>query len=273
MRILLIEDEAPAARRLAGLVRELRPVAELLGPCDTTTAAGEVLAAADIAGRPVELLLCDIELADGLSFRLWEQAEVTCPVIFVTAYDQYAVQAFRVNSLDYLLKPVRREELGAALDRFDAPAARAATAPKPAVSPALIAQVLAATEARRPSYRQRVLTTQGQALVPLPVADVAHFYSEDRLSFAVPRDGGRPQLIAEPIGRLAEELDPAEWFQINRAQLVHVAAVQRAEPYLNHRLKLRLRPPSPAAGDAARGRDVVARERVRGFRVWLWGGA
>ena len=278
MRILLLEDEAPAARRLAGLLRELRPEAELLGPCDTVADARRVLAEAESTGTPPDLLLADIELGDGLSFRLWDEAAVRVPVIFATAYDHYAARAFRVNSVDYLLKPIAREQLAEALDRFEAvgramhpvteaPAGKSGPDPAAQLSPDVVAQLLRLADSvgtAEPTYRTRVLATRGQSLVPLPVAEVAHFYSEDRLSFAVDREGRRHS-VGEPLARLAEELDPAVWFRINRAQLVRVDAVARAEPYLNHRLKLRLHPASPLD-------DVVARERVRAFRAWLGGG-
>lgn len=264
-RVLIVEDEAPAARRLARLVAELRPQVELLGPCDTVTAAREVFAEAKLTGTGPDVLLCDIELADGLSFRLWEEAEVPCPVIFTTAYDQYALRAFRVNSVDYLLKPIESEQLAAALERFEARR-------QPGLPADLVAQLAAATAQRAPSYRSRVAAQRGEVLRPLPVREVAQFFSEDRLTFALTHDGKRHH-VGEPVARLAEELDPTEWFRINRAQLVHIDGVLRAEPYFNHRLKLTLSPPSPDEGAASRSRDVVARERVRAFRNWLDGRA
>lgn len=252
MKVLIVEDEAPAARRLAGLVKELRPEAELMGPCDTVTAVAQVL-----AQDSPDLLLCDIELADGLSFRLWEQQEVPCPVIFTTAYDQYALRAFRVNSIDYLLKPIKTEELEASFLRFEQQR-------QPGLAAGLADELLAAMRGRQPSFRTRVLCSQGRDLVPLPIAEIAHFYSEDRLTFSVDQRG-RAQLVSESIARLAEELDPAAWFQINRGQLVSIGSVVKAAPYFNHRLKLSLKPASTAD-------TVVARERVGAFRGWLGGG-
>ena len=252
--VLIVEDEAPAARRLAKLVQELRPAAQLLGPCDTVSAAAQVLAQA-----APDLMLCDIELADGLSFRLWEQHEVRCPVIFTTAYDQYALRAFRVNSVDYLLKPIDGAQLEEAFARFE-------QLRQPGLAPGLADQLLAAMQNRRPAYRTRVVTTQAGALVPLPIERVAHFYSEDRLTFAVDQTG-KPHLLGESIARLTEELDPATWFQINRGQLVHVDAVVKAAPYFNHRLKLSLKP----AVTAPAAENIVARERTGAFRTWLGG--
>ena len=264
MRILIIEDEAPAARRLAKLVGELRPGAQLLGPCDTVAAAQEFLTDPNSNQQRPDLLLCDIELGDGLSFRLWEEIEVTVPVIFTTAYDHYAARAFRLNSVDYLLKPIARDQLSEAFARFEQRGqANGQGGPAAAqLSPEVVAQLLSLAQSDQPSYRQRVLTTHRQSLLPLAVSEIAYFISEDRLSFAITRSGKR-YAINESLGRLTEELDPAAWFRVNRALLLHIDAVERAEPYLNHRLKLRLSP---------KGEGVVARERVRDFRGWLGGG-
>lgn len=271
MRILLLEDEPPSARRLVGLLAKLRPAATVDGPYDTVRDAAAALRSAETADAPaIDLLLCDIQLADGLSLRLWDLAPVRAPVIFVTAYDEYAVRAFRLNSLDYLLKPIKEDELAAALARYDAVAK---TAPPSALPPELLSALLSAGEAREPFYRQRVLTSGARGgIIPLPVASIAHFYSEDRVTFAVERAGARPHLISEPLSRLAEELDPREWFLINRGQLVHVGAIARADPYLNHRLKLTLTPKAPDEGDPTKARGVVARDRVRDFKAWLGDG-
>ncbi len=261
MRVLIIEDEAPAARRMAQLVLQLRPNAELLGPCDTVRAAVEVLANLQVDAVKAEpapdLILCDIELADGLSFQIWEQCRVDSPVIFTTAYDQYALRAFRVNSIDYLLKPIKLHELEVALERYEAQR-------QPQLPPQLIDQLLRATTMQQPAYRKRVLAAHGTELVPLATAELVHFFSEERLSFAVDR-AGRTHVISEPLSRLCEELDPQVWFQINRAELVNIESVQKASPHLNHRLKLSLKP-------AGRGDHIVARERVAAFRAWLGGG-
>lgn len=252
MKVLIIEDEAPAARRLQVLLTSLLPEANLLGPCDTAETA-----IAAIKENQPDLLLCDIELANGLSFRIWEESTVNCPVIFVTAYDQYAVRAFRINSLDYLLKPIKESELATALERFK-------LMQQPQFSSSLVTELLSAVKSRGPQFRTRILTTQGRELVPMPIEEIAHFYSEDRLCFALSK-AGKSLLVSESISRLAEELNPSDWFQINRGQLVHIDSVAKASPYLNHRLKLSLKPASSNQS------DVVARERVAEFKTWMGG--
>jgi len=252
MRVLIIEDEAPAIRRLTKMLLALRPQATVIGSCDTAVSAVEFL-----RQETPDLLLCDIELADGLSFRIWEEFEVNCPVVFVTAYDQYAVRAFRVNSLDYLLKPIKEADLEAALTRFEAQT-------KPSLEPDIMRELISAVHRKAPQHRTRILTTQGREFVPMAIADIAHFYAEDRLCFGVSREG-KSLLVSESISRLSEELDPADWFQINRGQLIHIDAVAKASQYLNHRLKLSLK---PAKQDLS---NVVARERVAAFKGWMGG--
>ncbi len=252
MRVLIVEDEAPAARRLTSLLKAIRPSAKVVGVCDTISAVIEHLSVV----QP-DVLLCDIELADGLSFGIWEEIEVNCPVIFITAYDQYAVRAFRINSLDYLLKPIKETDLEAAFVRFE-------QQQKPLFESKLMNELLSAVHRKEPQYRSRILTTQGRTMVPVAISELSHFYSEDRLCFGVSRDG-KPLLVNESISRLAEELNPNDWFQINRGQLVHIDSVVKASPYLNHRLKLSLKPELPSLS------NVVARERVNAFRSWLSG--
>ena len=252
MKILLVEDEAPAARRLQSLLGKILPEATLIGPADTSATALSL-----IAQQNPDLLLCDIELADGLSFKIWEEQNPACPVIFITAYDHYAVRAFRVNSLDYLLKPVKEEDLRASLQRYDALS-------KPGIQNEMMQALLEAVRSKEPQYRQRILSTQGRELVSVPVEEIAHFYAEDRLTFAAHKSG-KSLLVSESVSRLAEELNPKDWFQINRGQLVHIESVVKASPYLNHRLKLSLKP--VIAGQS----DVVARERVSEFKSWMGG--
>jgi DNA-binding LytR/AlgR family response regulator len=203
------------------------------------------------------VLLCDIELADGLSFGIWDGLEVDCPVIFITAYNRYALRAFKVNSIDYLLKPIKEDELGEALNRFDA------TAKDFIVPHGLITELREATSLRQPVYRTRLRVAVGNDVRALPIDQVAHFYSEDRVTFALDHTGRRYPVSAS-IGKLTQELDPASWFRINRSQLVHISCVVRAGAYFNHRLKLTLKP-------AGGGEGIVARERVPAFNAWLGG--
>ncbi|MFK8056325.1 MAG: LytR/AlgR family response regulator transcription factor [Saprospiraceae bacterium] len=252
MRVLIVEDEAPAVRRLTAMLLAIRPQATIVGSCDTSSSAIAML-----QREKPDILLCDIELADGLSFRIWDKIDVTCPVIFVTAYDQYAVRAFRVHSLDYLLKPIKEADLEAAILRFE-------EQNRSPIEPDMMRELLSAVHRKEPQYRTRILTTQGREFVPMSITGILHFYSEDRLCFGVSAEG-KSLLVSESISRLAEELNPNDWFQINRGQLVHIDSVVKASQYLNHRLKLSLKPANTTLS------NVVARERVTAFKTWMGG--
>ena len=247
--IWIIEDEPPALRRLRQLLATVRPAAAVAFTADTVSATVDALRT-----QPApDLILSDIHLADGLSFQIWEQRVLPCPIIFTTAYDQYSIRAFRVNSIDYLLKPLDESALGRALEKFER-----LHPPVPDLS-----TLAAALQRRAPVYRERLVVQQRQAYHSLRVAEVRQFYSQDSLTFAHTQRGER-YLIDKPLQQLEEELDPAQWFRINRGQLVHVEAVRRAQPYFNHRLVVELQPPVDGLS------NTVSRQRVGEFLAW-WG--
>ncbi|MGB3547653.1 MAG: LytTR family DNA-binding domain-containing protein [Saprospiraceae bacterium] len=249
----IIEDEPPALRRLRQLLAAVRPELKVTFTTDTVAATRRALTELP---HP-DLILSDIHLADGLSFTIWEEADCRCPIIFTTAYDQYGIRAFRVNSIDYLLKPIEEGDLERSLAKLENLSQPAVPAPDWSV----LADMM---RTRQPAYRQRFLARHRQELVPLTVDELGQIYSQDGLTFALTGTGQR-YLLDEPLDRIAEELDPAHWFRINRAQLAHISAVRRVEPYFNHRLALTLQP------DAGLD-NVVSRQRVRACKEWLGGG-
>ena len=257
MRIAILEDEPLAAQRLRGLLADY-PGAEVEVVAETDSVAEAI---DEVGTWGAELLLCDIRLADGLSFNLWQHATVATPTIFTTAYEEYALRAFKVNSVDYLLKPIEAGELYAALDAFrqnfrrDAPPASTVTAE-------LVAQVAAAMH--RPSYRERLMSKVGDRLVPVRVADVAFFESVNRITWAYRADGSR-HAVSETLAELEAALDPARFTRLNRAVITSAAAVEQLVPYSNSRYRAHLR--------GHRGEPViVARERVGEVKAWLGGG-
>ena len=252
LSLWLIEDEPPALRRLRKLVSELRPAAEITRCFDTVT---DTVAA--IRDEPLpDLILSDIHLADGLSFSIWEQVDCPRPVIFTTAYDQYTLRAFRVNSIDYLLKPVEAEELERAFAKYEAHWSAAAQPMLPDLS-----ALQSLLQRREPMYRERFLVQRGSQWLTLRTAELRQIYAEDGLTLALDAAGNRYPL-GETLDRLEAELSPREWFRINRAQLVHIESVHKVHVYSNHRLQLELRPVGSGAG-------IVSRQRVRGCRAWL----
>ena len=275
MKIAIIEDEPLAAQRLRGLLADYPEAdVEIVGETDSVAEAID-----EIGTWGADLLLCDIRLADGLSFNIWERVEVDTPTIFTTAYEEYALRAFKVNSVDYLLKPIQAEELYAALSRFananlrsrktrrDAPDTPAG--PGPGASPApsaitaeLLAQVRAAMQA--PVYRERLMAKAGDKLLPIDVAEVCFFESVARITWAYRADGSR-HAVGETLAELEGLLDPRRFRRLNRALIASAGAVEQLVPYSNSRYRAHLR--------GHKGEPViVARERVQDIKTWLGGG-
>ena len=261
MKIAIIEDEPLAAQRLRGLLADYPDAdVEVVGETDSVAEAIE-----EIGGWGADLLLCDIRLADGLSFNIWQHVDVDAPTIFTTAYEEYALRAFKVNSVDYLLKPIEAEELYAALSRF-----RKTRNGAPAVVTAdLVAQVAAAMAkewgsrgpAPEPAYRERLMSKVGERLLPIRVADVAFFESVARITWAYAADGSR-HAVSETLAELEAVLDPSHFRRLNRAVIASAAAVEQLVPYSNSRYRARLK--------GHKGEPViVARERVAEIKTWL----
>ena len=257
MRLLLIEDEYPAAERLQRLLRQADPTAQVLAVLPSVKAAREWL---DAHPAP-DLILSDIQLSDGLSFSIFEGRPLTCPIIFTTSYDEYVLKAFRVNSLDYLLKPVKLDELRTALAKFRA--LRASFAP--ATDSRRLEQLLDQLPLSLKAYKTRFLVESAGQLLPLDVGQVAYFQSRHELTTLVARDNRR-FVLDYPLEQLERLLDPAHFFRANRQLLLHLAAVRRLHPHFNGKLKLDLHP-EPA------DEMLVSREKAGAFKAWLEGEA
>jgi DNA-binding LytR/AlgR family response regulator len=264
IRALLVEDEPLAARRLAGLLHKQAVPFEVLGPAESVAQAVALLQ----AGPAPDVLFLDIHLADGLSFELFEQVQVACPVIFTTAYDQYALRAFKVNSVDYLLKPIDEEELRGAVAKLQARLAPAASAA--AVAPALDAATLAqlVQQLRQPApaatYKVQFVVRVGEHLKVVPVEQVAYFFSLEKTTLLQSTDG-RKYVVDYTMEQLEGLLDPARFFRLNRAFLAQQAAIVDIVHYTNSRLQTILKPTPPES----EGPVLVSREKVSVFKNWL----
>lgn len=244
----ILEDEPPALRRLRQLIGEVAPGTRIDFTSDSIAPARRAL-----RERPhPDLIFSDIQLADGVSLDLWEETHCACPIIFTTAYDQYSMRAFRTNGIDYLLKPVGSKELGQALDKLE----RLRGRPTPDWQ-----QLATLFGGGGATYRDRLLVRHRQDWVPVATDTLRQIYSADGMTFAVAQNRTR-YVVEESLERLAEILDPARWFRINRSQLVHIGGVRRVSSYFNHRLILEL--DSEGEGD-----NIVSRQRVKDCRAWL----
>ncbi|PHN07244.1 LytR/AlgR family response regulator transcription factor [Flavilitoribacter nigricans] len=251
MQILIIEDEQPAAKQLAKLIQKIRPQAQLLSALDSIESSVDFLRSGT---APPDLIFMDIQLADGLSFDIFNAVEVQTPVIFTTAFDQYTLRAFKVNSIDYLLKPIDPEELSAALDKYENIYQQA-----PALSPAILHQLKnALTE---PDYKERFLIKVGQQLIYLRTADVRYFFSEESLVYAITNEN-KKHLVDFSLDQLEQVLSPRDFFRINRKIILHLEAIHRIHTYFNGRLKLDILPRQDLEA-------IVSRDRVPDFKQWL----
>ena len=254
MNVLIIEDENAAARRLEKMLGEIAPEAIVLDRLDSVEAAVLWL-----QNNPQpDLILLDIHLADGASFEIFEHVQVTAPVIFTTAYDEYAVQAFKVTAVDYLLKPIKVNELAAALDKFKRVFQVAKT---PNYEPLL--DTLRRQEAGS-SYLRRMLIRFSNSYKLVEMSDAAYFYTKDKITFVVSRSSGKRFPVDYPLDKLENLLNPVSFYRINRQFIVNVAAIKEMHPYSKSRVKIDLEPPTDLE-------TIVSTERSADFKKWLVG--
>lgn len=250
MTIVIVEDEIPAYRRLEKLVLDAIPEARIVAHLDSIQMCMDWFTANP---RP-QLVFLDIHLADGSAFDLLQQLSMPCPVIFTTAYDQYAMEAFKTASIDYLLKPVKKEHLIAALEKlkklegFFAPSAN---------SQATIAS------AKTAEYKKRFMVRFGEHIKTLSVADIAYFFSENKSVFARTFEG-RSYPIDSNLDALEPLLDPESFFRINRQYIISLAAIAEMRTYTKARVLIKLSPET-------KEQPVVSSERAADFKDWLAG--
>ncbi|QIL77660.1 LytR/AlgR family response regulator transcription factor [Hymenobacter sp. HDW8] len=250
MNVLLIEDEQLAAEVLASIITRLRPQATIVASIGSVEEAVQWLT----LHQAPDLIFCDIHLSDGNSFSIFQQVDVRSPVIFTTAYNEYAIEAFKVNSIDYLLKPIEAGEVAKALKKYEElqrhhlpfgleNLQRLVHTPVPA------------------TFRTRFLVKQGQGLKSVGADEVAYFFAEEGVVFLVTKQGAR-FIINLTLDQLEEQLDGSQFFRANRQFIVHIGAVQEVRPYFKGRLSLVVKPPITEE-------QVVTSSRAAAFRQWL----
>ena len=253
MKVLIVEDEPFAAAQLAAHLTALRPGSEIVAVCDTVKSTVEWL-----GNNPApDLSFFDIHLGDGLCFEIFEQKEFNSPVIFTTAYDQYAIRAFKVNSIDYLLKPVDRGELEKALNKYEQ-----VSSPKTSpMSPEILEELVVSLKTK--NYKERFLIKVGTHLRIIDINEILYFYSFQKGTFLKTADG-KDYLTDQSLELIEEIVDPALFFRINRKYLVKLTAINEAVAYSNSRLKLKVK-------QGSQDDFLVAREKVKTFKSWLEG--
>lgn len=251
MKVVIIEDEPHAIKRLSDLILELMPRAEILAKIDSVKKSVQWFR----DNKMPDLIFMDIQLADGISFQIFEQCEIRSPVIFTTAYEEYALKAFKVNSVDYILKPVDRDELSASLKKLSNLSANEAGTAR------MLNNIGEAVQMLMKKYKSRFVIKVGEHLKTIEVNAIRYFYSQDKTTFCVTEEN-RNFILDYTLEQLEEMVDPAEFYRINRKYLVRSGAIQDIISHTNSRLKLVLK--------GCQDSDIiVARERVQDFKVWL----
>lgn len=249
-KVVIVEDEPPAAKRLCKMLNSLEPNIDVVEILDSIESAVSFFQ----SNPAVDLILMDIQLGDGISFEIFAQAKISAPVIFTTAYDEYSIQAFKVNSIDYLLKPIENEELEVALAQF-----KTYTTQHKDVQALAIDDLMLSLKQKK--FKERFLIKKGKALCIVYTSDISYFHSDDGYAHITTTDG-TIHIIDHTMDQLESITDPEQFYRINRKLIINLKSIASVHDYFNSRLKLKLQP-------AAKFDVIVARERVRKFKLWL----
>ncbi len=250
MKVIIIEDEKPSARRLQRMLKTLNIEAETM-----LHSVEEAVNWFQENAHP-DLIFLDIQLSDGLSFEIFETIEIKSAVIFTTAYDEYALQAFKLNSIDYLLKPIDEDDLETAVKKYQErlPKKQAVTLDFNDIKKLLVNPI-------DREYKKRFSVKVGQHLKLINIDEIECFYSENKGTYLHTTDN-RNYLIDSTLEQLEEALEPHTFFRINRKFFVNINAIKDMVSYTNSRLQIKLN--SYSEQDV-----IVARERVKDFKLWL----
>ena len=250
MKVLIIEDEKPAARRLNRMLERLDVVVDQM-----LHSVAEAIQWFKNNEHP-ELIFLDIQLSDGLSFEIFDEIDIQSAIIFTTAYDEYALQAFKLNSIDYILKPIDEDELATAVKKYKM---RQPKAQNVQMNFDDIKKLL--TNPVEREYKKRFTTKIGQHIKMISVDEIECFYSENKGTYAHTVDG-RDYLLDTTLEQLEDELAPQTFFRISRKYYININAIKDIISYTNSRLQLKL-------NSYKEQEVIVARERVRDFKLWL----
>ena len=248
-KVIIIEDEKPAARRLQRMLSRLN--------IETETMLHSVAEAVNWfnSNDHPDLIFLDIQLSDGISFEIFEKVEINSAVIFTTAYDEYALKAFKLNSVDYLLKPIDEEELANAVAKFKENYLKNS----PQIDFNAFRKIL--ETGSKPDYKTRFTIQVGQHLKIIPANEVCCFYSENKASYLT-TTSGRNYPVDVSLENLEKELNPEKFFRINRKSIVNIDCIEDIISYTNSRLEIKVK----AFNEF---QLIVSRERVRNFKNWI----
>lgn len=253
MNVLIIEDEYPAAERLKSLLQRIEVNIRILDVLESVHQSCDWLKTND----PPDLILSDIQLSDGISFDIFEQTRIESPIIFVTAYDEFAIKAFKLNSIDYLVKPIRQDDLEHALKKYEQLHRKAAFQSQQGH----LLELINSLNSTQKEYKERFLVQGKDEWIPVFASEIAYFTSSHDITHLVRKDGKR-YAVEYNLAALEGLLDPRNFFRINRQFITHVTSVHRVYPYFNGRLLIALRP-------TTREEVIVSKSKASTFKQWF----
>lgn len=246
MNILICEDEAPARKQLIRFINMVQPEATIIATVDTGKEARKYIEKEDL-----DLIFLDIELADGPCFETLDDLQFDIPVIFTTAYDEYALKAFELNSVDYLVKPITRKSISGAFQKLDNLRSVLAEAPF----------VMKKDLFNKELYKERFLVKIGRKLIPISSSDIAYFQAEEKLVFLV-TNAGKRYVVNYTLLELEDLLDPEQFFRLNRQFISSHAAIKLLEPYFKGQVIVELEPKTAQE-------VVVSRNQTPLLKRWM----
>jgi DNA-binding LytR/AlgR family response regulator len=252
MNVVIIEDEKLAADKLERQLNKVDETIHVIAKLESITEAINWF-----SENKCDLIFLDIHLSDGISFNIFEKIKLKTPVVFTTAYDQYAIQAFKVNALDYLLKPISKTDLSSALDKFHSLADNPKELP-----PIDFSALLEAMAEKKTIYKERFMVKSGGGkIIVIDTDNVAYFFAEGKYAFLVDKKG-EEHLIETTLEKLVNELNPMKFFRINRQFIIGINAIDKMHAWTKSRIKIELNPPSKQEA-------IVSVERSPEFKKWL----
>ncbi len=248
MNAIIIEDEKLSAEHLTNLLKRIDSSINVIATFDSVKKSVDAFQ----KGIKAEVVFVDVHLADGLSFEIFAKIQIDTPVIFTTAYDEYAIKAFKLNSVDYLLKPIGAEDLRVAIDKLKKINQQHAS---------IIQDIASAYQNLNKQFKNRFMVKMGDSIVSVKTDDVLHFIAEDGITLLVSISGKRYP-VDYTLDQLEELVSPDLFFRINRKVLISINVIQKVSTYFNSRLKIN----SELLEDES---AIVSRERVNEFKAWL----
>lgn len=248
MRIVIIEDEKPAAEKLTKALQKQNSAFNIEAVLDSNAVAEQWFANHSMP----DLLFMDIELSDGLSFQILDKVNITCPIIFCTAYDEYWQEAFEHNGIDYLLKPVSDDKLQQAINKYE-------TLKKYFAKN--LQQLLQSQQKQTPGYKKRFLVKRGSDYISIKAEDIAYFYATHKLVCMVDQQNQK-FILDQSLADLEKETDPTLFYRVNRKYLVNIASIQKIKSYPKSKLELELQPAAPEE-------VIVSQESAAAFKEWM----